>query len=229
MKAYTVCLDPGHGPGCANRSPDGSYEEQEFAMDLASRIASLLRTQGVSVHLTRTAEGYPSLSQRCRTANALEPLNLFVSLHSNAAGAGGWNSATGQLVFTSSPGGERNRAAACFLRRWRYHCIPHVGAAPRHEGFAVLTGTKAPAVLLEHGFHTNRDEVALLKDAAFRQRLARADAEAVLEFLGLVWCDEPLASNRAKVQARFGLSDETLDYLEGYRFAADLLRKLGGA
>ncbi|KAB4867678.1 hypothetical protein GAG84_26325, partial [Bacteroides thetaiotaomicron] len=32
-----VCLDPGHGPGCVNGSPDGSYKEHEFAWDMSQR------------------------------------------------------------------------------------------------------------------------------------------------------------------------------------------------
>lgn len=31
---------------------------------------------------------------------------------------------------------------------------------------------------------------------------------------------------RAQVQARFGLADETMDYLEAYKYGSDLLQKL---
>ena len=34
---------------------------------------------------------------------------------------------------------------------------------------------------------------------------------------------------RAQVQARFGLAEETMDYLEAYRYGADLLQKLAAA
>lgn len=36
-------------------------------------------------------------------------------------------------------------------------------------------------------------------------------------------------TNRQTVQARFGLSEETMDYLEAYRYGADLLQKLAAA
>lgn len=48
----------------------------------------------------------------------------------------------------------------------------------------VLKHTKAPAVLIENGFHTNQDEVSLLKEAAYRQKLAVAEARGILEYLG---------------------------------------------
>lgn len=224
---YHVCLDPGHGPGCPNRSPDGSYEEQEFAMDLAERIAALLRMRGVTVSFTRRAEDYPSLQSRCKTANAINELALLVSLHSNAAGNGGWSEACGHLVFTSSPGEAegRNQAAKAILYHWNQLGIP-LGSNPlRHQTYTVLTHTKAPAVLLEHGFHTNRKDVAMLKDTNFRDRLAQADAMGILEYLGLSWEMIP-NPDRARVAARFGFQKETLDYLEAYRFGKDLLHKL---
>lgn len=34
----TVCLDPGHGPGCVNGSPDRSYKEYEFAWRSEERV-----------------------------------------------------------------------------------------------------------------------------------------------------------------------------------------------
>lgn len=38
-----VCLDPGHGPGCANGSPDGSYRECEFTQKLYPGQEHLLK------------------------------------------------------------------------------------------------------------------------------------------------------------------------------------------
>lgn len=38
-----VCLDPGHGPGCANGSLDGSYKECEFTQKLYPGQEHLLK------------------------------------------------------------------------------------------------------------------------------------------------------------------------------------------
>jgi len=225
MNGYHVCIDPGHGPGCAKQSPDGSYQEQEFAMDLALRVAVLLRGKGVTVSLTRGAEDYPSLRDRCRFANSILGLSLYLSIHSNAAGGDGWSEAKGHLVFTSDPreGAARNRAAEAFLQRWEQAGISVGRSGLRHYHYTVLSDTMAPAVLLEHGFHTNRAEVEQLKDGAFRACLAKADARAVLDFLGL---NESQSKARECVQERFGLSEETLDYLGSYHYGAELLQKL---
>lgn len=226
MSKYHVCMDPGHGPGCANKSPDGSYEEQEFAMDLSLRIAALLRRHGVLVSFTRDGAGYPSLRERCALANSTGAA-LFVSVHSNAAAGSGWSTAAGHTVFTSEAGESagRNRAARALLARWQEAGISLRGSGLFYSGFSVLTGTKMPAVLLEHGFHTNRSEVEQLKTSAFRQTLAVADAKGILDFLGLTWIEET-DPNRAAVQARFGLEDGTMDYLQAYAYGQALLQKL---
>ena len=50
-------------------------------------------------------------------------------------------------------------------------------------------------------------------------------------FRAAVWRQTPVQSPgyRAQVQARFGLAEETMDYLEAYRYGAALLQKLAAA
>ena len=97
MSKHTVCLDPGHGPGNVNGSPDGTYKEWEFTWDMAQRIKPLLEAQGVGVVLTKTADNYPSLTDRANISNKATP-DCFVSIHTNAYGEGagrarpGWRS-----------------------------------------------------------------------------------------------------------------------------------------
>lgn len=226
MKQKHVCIDPGHGPGCANRSPDGSYEEQEFAMDVSKRIAALLKRHGVTVTFTRTAQEYPTLKKRCQIANDIPELSLFVSIHSNAAGNTGWSKASGHIIFTSAAGEteKRNQVAKAIRLRWEEAKIPRRGHGIVHQGFTVLTDTNAPAVLLEHGFHTNREELAMLKNPQFRNLIASADAKGILDFLGIDW--NGTCSNREIVKQRFGLAEVTLDYLQAYPYGEELLRKL---
>ena len=100
-----VCLDPGHDAGnLANRSPDGTYYEQEFTLDLGKRLEKLLTDRGVAVTLTRTGGEAVSLAKRCEIANSIPDLDLFVSIHSNAAGGSGWSDARGWSVYIYGPG-----------------------------------------------------------------------------------------------------------------------------
>ena len=178
-----VCLDPGHGPGCVNGSPDGSYKECEFTWDLYTRLRPLLEAQGITVVCTREAESdYPGLSARASVSNRAGA-DLFVSLHSNAAGS----SARGFVAFTSAPPetAARNKLAAAILGRIRAAGVVVWGSGLAHEMFTVLASTTAPAVLLECGFHTNEQDLALLKDTAYRDKLAQATCAGICDYLGL--------------------------------------------
>lgn len=187
-----VCLDPGHDAGnLANRSPDGTYYEQEFTLDLGKRLEKLLTDRGVAVTMTRTGGEAVSLAKRCEIANSIPDLDLFVSLHSNAAAGSGWSSAKGWSIYLYGPGGRREQAAQDILEQVRAAGItvrstPIVYAPELY----VLKHTKAPAVLIENGFHTNQDEVSLLKEAAYRQKLAVAEARGILEYLGIPWTED---------------------------------------
>lgn len=227
-----VCLDPGHGPSTVNGSPDGSYKEREFAWDMYTRVKPMLERQGITVVGTRTEDDMPSLTERARTANSAGA-DCFVSLHSNAAGNGGWYDARGLMIYTSAGPmtAARNVLAADLINAFHAAGVIVRSSPILHELYTVLVKTNAPACLIEYGFHTNREDAALLKDSAYRDKLARATAQGVCKYLGISWSEdsaEKPAADRQRVQERFGLADETMDYLEAYKYGADLLKKLAG-
>ena len=190
-----VVLDPGHGNQSNNQSPDGTYSEPEFALDMAERMRAILTRHGVAVTFTRSGADNPTgkadtndLQYRCDVANAIKDLDLFVSLHTNAAGSG-WNSARGWEIYASSPGDTagRNIAAKAIAKRVREAGVTVHGEAVKHERFYVLKNTTAPAVLIEHGFHTSKEDVALLKSADYRKKLAVAQCKGILDYLGIAY------------------------------------------
>lgn len=227
-----VCLDPGHGPSTVNGSPDGSYKEREFAWDMYTRVKPMLERQGITVVGTRTEDAMPSLTERARTANSAGA-DCFVSLHSNAKGNGGWYDAQGLMIYTSAGPmtAARNVLAADLIHAFNAAGVIVRSSPILHELYTVLVKTNAPACIIEYGFHTNREDVALLKDSAYRDKLARATAHGVCKYLGVAWAEdsaEKPAAYRQRVQERFGLADETMDYLEAYKYGADLLKRLAG-
>ena len=181
-----VCLDPGHWPGSVNCAPDKSYWEYEFTWDLYTRLRPLLEKQGFTVVGTRTQQENPSQTARATVSNKAGA-DLFLSLHSNAV-SGGWGDARGFVAYTSSgpDTAERNKAATAILGAVKDAGVILFGTGkPYHELFTVLTATTAPAVLLEYGFHTNAQDLALLKDTVYRDKLAQATCAGICDYLGL--------------------------------------------
>lgn len=181
-----VCIDPGHWPDSVNCSPDRKYWEYEFAWDLHLRLKARLEENGITVVVTRKEQENPSLTARANVGNRASA-DLFLSIHSNAVG-GGWKPPRGFIAYTSSgpETAERNKAATAILGAVKDAGVILFGIGkPYHELFTVLTATTAPAVLLECGFHTNREEVALLKTADYRDKLAKAITFGVMNYFGI--------------------------------------------
>ena len=212
----TVCLDPGHGPDTVNGSPDGTYKEREFAWDLYERIVPLLEAQGVNVICTRTEDTKPSLTERATVANNAKA-DCFVSLHTNASGSG-WSSPSGLELYTSSgpETAQRNVLAAQLLNAFHAAGVSLWAPTVKHEAYTVLTKTNMPAVLIEYGFHTNKSDVALLKDSAYRDQLAEATARGVCDWLGITYQDKeetpvekPWYADAQKWAVEMGIADGT--------------------
>lgn len=194
MGKYTVCLDPGHGPGNVNGSPDGTYKEWEFTWDMAQRIKPLLEAKGVGVVLTKTADSYPSLTERANISNKATP-DCFVSIHTNAAGEGGWSSASGLEIYTSAGPmtAQRNVLASKLVNAFHAAGVSLRSEPIKHEMYTVLAKTDAPACLIEYGFHTNKADVEYLKDTKYRDKLAEATAKGICTYLSVDWKkDEPV-------------------------------------
>ena len=194
----TVCLDPGHGVESPGKcSPDKSYYEHEFALDMARRIQVHLERCGVRVVLTRTDEHCPTgkantndLLKRVAISDAAGA-DLFVSIHSNASG-NEWSNASGLMIYTSAgpETASRNVAAKAVLSRMTAAGVELRGSPLVHDIELVVTReTVAPAMLIEYGFHTSRTEVALLKNGSYRAKLAEATAKGVCGFLGVAWAE----------------------------------------
>lgn len=193
-----VVLDPGHGAETAGKcSPDKFYYEHEFNLDMSFRLTEILRRHGVTVVPTRTTATDITLAKRVAISNAEKP-DLFVSLHSNASGDGKtWTSPSGYGIYTSAKGDAagRNIAAKAILARVKEAGISLWGDGLFHDAsLYVLKNTVAPALLIEHGFHTNKEETELLKSDAYRAKLAEVDAKGILDYLGIIWKEVPTES-----------------------------------
>ena len=200
-----VCLDAGHGTKEMNQSPDGTYIEHEFALDMANRIRAHLERCGVTVKLTREDSSTPALTTRATIANTFNA-DLFVSLHSNATGGTGWNdTAHGLSVWTYAAGGNRDVAANLLLKEMASVGVETFGSKLYHSAFAVLKYTNMPAYLVEYAFHTCHSDVELLKSDTHRDKLAKATAKAICAYGNVTWIEQQTITYKVQVDT----TDET--------------------
>ena len=185
-KMPRVYLDAGHGIDTAGkRSPDGLLLEYEFNRDVANRIEDILIRHDIEVMSCYSDIDTP-LTQRCQMANMFKA-DYFVSIHANADKEY-WTSANGWEIYVVSLGGKAEELAKKIHKYSQELGLKDRGI--KTANFTVLTDTNMPAVLIEHGFYTNKEECQKLKDSSFRQKCAECDAKGILEQLGIEYVYE---------------------------------------
>lgn len=128
------------------------------------------------------------LSERTSYANR-NNADIFVSIHANAYGTT-WNTANGWEIFVYSKDNAQYELAKCIEEK----SIPYLGLKNRgikeNNSLYVLRNTKMAAVLIEHGFYTNKEELAKLKNDSFREMCAIADSKGILSYFGIEWKED---------------------------------------
>jgi N-acetylmuramoyl-L-alanine amidase len=179
-----VTIDPGHGgkdPGAIGLN---ELREIDVILPIALRLAKILESKGVATQLTRDSDYFVGLDERVimsRKAGA----SIFVSIHANSID---------------------NRPDVHGLETYHYHrglelatavhrsVLERINDDPREEPlldrgvrsarFLVLRKSEIPAILVEVGYLTSPTESPKLADAAYRDRMADAIAQGILDYLG---------------------------------------------
>jgi N-acetylmuramoyl-L-alanine amidase len=211
-----ICLDAGHGKDVAGKkSFDESFFEYEFNRDVVRQITIHLLRHGIYVLPTCLSDQDVPLNTRCKISNDAK-VDIFVSLHANAYGED-WNTANGYSIFhhTGSTKGKKLAEAI------HSESVPFLGLRDRgikSENFQVLRETDAPAVLVEHFFFTNKEELAKCNTSEFREKCAIADAKGILKYLGVEWIDKVIEPYYK------ALYENTLSQVDTYRLLCEKIQ-----
>lgn len=175
---FVVVIDPGHGGRDPGAVGIGGLQEKEVIFPISQRVTELLRAQGVEVIMTRTDDRTLDLAPRVEIANRANA-TVFVSIHANSISLSRPD-VNGIETYYASESGRR------LAEIIHANILPASGMRDRgvkSARFYVLRYTNMPAALLEIGFVTGEEDVRLLRDAAWRERMAQAIAQGILQYL----------------------------------------------
>jgi len=188
---YKYILDAGHG-GVAfghyltkgKRSPQvppGIYEG-EFNRKICSGVPKLL-DGCLDVMQLNPGPVNISLSSRVNYINELSALEktILVSIHANASPAKGWSSANGFVVFHSTNASNESKELACIISDTMGKIVIN-SRGVKVSNFYILRKTKCPAVLVECGFMTNKEEAIMMNTLNGQFFICRAIANALRIF-----------------------------------------------
>lgn len=189
-----ILIDNGHSrqtPG--KHSPDKSFYEWESNRIIAKMLKERLDNAGIeSVLLVPEDDIDVPLRERARRANAYGKDNLFISIHSNAAGNGGWMKARGWSAFTSKGYTKSDPWCEIFVEE-AIKVLEPLGQKVRkysakkygyEENFTVLTNTIMPAILTESMFYDNKEDLKFLQSEEGKKAIVDIHFNAILRILG---------------------------------------------
>lgn len=170
----TVVIDAGHGGIDSGARSRWGGQEKHAALDVARRLEPKLRAAGFQTKMTRANDVFIPLDKRVQVSNSTSN-SVFVSIHFNHAPS---RSIRGAETYYKSP--PSRELAGRLLDK----VVALPGTSRRGvktANFRVLRLNRYPAVLVECGFLSNPSEGARCATAAYRERLADAIADGLVE------------------------------------------------
>lgn len=189
----TVILDAGHGGLDSGAVSVYGDEEKHLNLEVAKKLGAFLENGGVRVIYTRTEDVMLESETKAgskKTRDLLArvelakkyPEALFVSLHMNTLPIEKYKGL--QVFYTDR--NDANRALAQVMQNSVSSSLQteNTRKAKNAEGkIYILDRIDQPAILIECGFLTNKEEAALLKNDEYQAKLSYVLSRSILDFL----------------------------------------------
>ena len=177
---YRVVIDPGHGGPDPGAIGIGGLRETDVVLDISLQVASLLKSRGVYVLLTRTTDVDVDLPPRVSIANQAGAA-VFVSIHVNAISMSRPEVNGIETFYHMNSSSAR---LASYIHQRVLNASPgSPNRGVRQGRFFVIRRTTMPSALVETGFVTGRLDAPRLASVNHRRRLAFAIAAGILSYL----------------------------------------------
>lgn len=191
----TVVIDAGHGGEDGGAVGNGKVYEKDLNLDIAKTVGAYLTQNGFNVVYTRTEDillydrnvNYKGrkklldLTARLQIARKTEN-SIFVSIHMNSFPSGKYK---GLQVYYSKNDKNSKIMAQTIQNNTMLHLQSENKRKPKEATSAIylLDRLEKPAVLIECGFLSNAEDLALLTSAEYRQKLSLVFAESIAQYL----------------------------------------------
>ncbi len=172
-----VVLDPGHGGKDSGAPGLGGLLEKDVVLPISTKVARILEQNGVQVVLTRDADFFVELQGRVDIAKRVNA-TLFVSIHANSVD--NRPDVNGLEVYYYDSGyGLAETVRQTILQN--ISTLNNRGT--RKARFYVLRKNSMPAILVETGYMTGREDNPRLGSSEYQSRMAEGIARGVLNYL----------------------------------------------
>lgn len=196
--SHILIIDPGHGGEDGGAVASDGTQEADVNLAIALRLNAIARLCGVPTVLTRSSEhiDYPTDADTIaarKTADQKQrvelirktPNGILISVHQNWYPAAAPHGA--QVLYAKTTHSQE------FGTMLHEHLLRNLDtenrrvAAPISEDIYLTRSVECPAVLVECGFLSNPEELALLKDANYELKLSMVMLSVYLQYVQTGW------------------------------------------
>ena len=179
-----IILDPGHG-GDDEGAKVHYFMEKRLTLMTTLLVRKYLEEMGYRVIMTRSKDVFIPLHRRVSIANKTKAV-LFASIHYNSSPS---TEAHGIEIFYHSGSDakrqkESRRLASSVLGEL-ISCTTAHSRGVKSGNFHVIRETSMPAILVEGGFMTNKEERMNLRDKQYLEKIAKGVALGIDKYLKL--------------------------------------------
>ena len=193
-----IIVDAGHG-GFDGGASHAEVVEADITLAISKQLVRELKRLGATVIMTRSTEEdvisehapeeqFATTRERKMQEIFLrqaiidkEKPDIFITVHANAIQNSKWR---GAQVFYHKTGHEKSAALATTVQNSIKEQLQNTDReALAIERIYLLKKTQVPAVLVETGFISNEEERALLVDKKYQQKMAKAIANGVEQYI----------------------------------------------
>jgi N-acetylmuramoyl-L-alanine amidase len=172
-----VVIDPGHGGKDPGAIGINGVREKDLILPISQQVADILELQGIQVIMTRNDDRYISLQDRSKMANRANA-DLFISIHANSMGMSRPDISGLETYYL-----EDGMRLAESIHHTILKNVDVKNRRIRRARFYVLRHTQMPAVLVEIGFLTGKEDAQKLANQTYRDQMAQAIADGILQYV----------------------------------------------
>mgnify|MGYP003575027777 CR=1 FL=1 len=179
---FVLVLDAGHG-GKQKGAEVNGITEKELTLAIAQKVNAIAQSKGIKVVMTRNADEDVSFKERLAKEGA-----VLVSLHVNSEPTSKARQSNGIEVFTAvgDESNEKNlltgKLASQMLKAFQSLNGIETETNPKSKNLLLLRESKMPAVVLELGYLTNKNDFQFITNQEKQEEVAKSIIDGVIAY-----------------------------------------------
>jgi N-acetylmuramoyl-L-alanine amidase len=183
-KAFVLVLDAGHGGSQSGGLGIGGYLEKDLNLQIVNQIRLVAGERGIRTILTRTNDQYLNLQDRINNK-----ADAFISIHMSSLTPGATRTNGMEIKIDKNALYPFSRKLAIGIKAELQHLKGrnhdrnvNISETPQGKSLYILSHNKAPALLVELGYITDKGDLKYVLNTRNQREIAEKIINAIIAY-----------------------------------------------